>query len=147
MRAIIQRVKDCKMFIDNKLYSEIDKGLIVFLGITTTDTEKDVEYLANKIPKLRIFRDENNKLNLNISQVSGKIMVVSNFTIYGNTKGTNRPDFTKSASSEYALPLYTKLIELLNNQIATVHGQFGAHMEPTYVADGPINLIIDTMEK
>ncbi len=143
MRVIVQRVKNCKLNIEGNLHSQIDKGLLLYVGITNTDTQENAKYIADKVLKLRIFKDKNGKLNNSVLQENGSVMVVSNFTIYGSTKGTNRPDFSKSANSEYALPLYNFFIETLKQNINVATGVFGANMQVDYTCDGPINLIIE----
>ena len=144
MRAVIQRVNYAKLSVDGNVVSQIDKGLLILIGIKDSDTEKEVKYFADKISKLRIFEDENGKINLSANDVGAKYLLVSNFTLYGNTKGTNRPDFIKAARPEKAEPLYEMCLKLLNEKVPTLSGIFGAEMFIDMQADGPITLIMDS---
>ena len=112
MRAIIQSVNYATLKVDGKEVSKINKGFMILLGVGVNDTEKEAKYIADKIVKLRVFEDENGKMNLSASQVNGEFLLVSNFTLYGNTKGTNRPDFINSARPEKAEPLYEMVASL-----------------------------------
>ena len=144
MRALVQRVLKSNMKIDEKDYSSIGKGLIVFLGITHDDTEEDVIALANKIVKLRIFEDENDKMNLCITDVGGELHIVSQFTLYADCHHGNRPSFVEAAKPEKAIPLYEKFIEeckKLSVPVAT--GKFGADMKINYTNDGPISIMLE----
>lgn len=147
MKAIVQVVKKAKLTANNEEYSSISKGFVVLLGIHKDDTIKDLEYVANKIIKLRVFEDQNGKLNLSLKDVGGEILLVSNFTLYGNTKGTNRPDFINAGKSEMSKPLYEKCIELLSNEIPTKTGVFGADMQIDMTCDGPCTIIIESDNK
>ena len=144
MRAIIQRVNYATLSVEGKEISKINKGYMILLGVGVNDTEKEAKYIADKIVKLRVFEDENGKMNLSASQVGGEFLLVSNFTLYGNTKGTNRPDFINSARPEKAEPLYEMVANLLNQSIPTKTGVFGADMKIDMQADGPVTIIIDT---
>lgn len=144
MRAIIQRVNYATLKVDGKEVSKINKGFMILLGVGINDTEKEAKYIADKIVKLRVFEDENGKMNLSASQVNGEFLLVSNFTLYGNTKGTNRPDFINSARPEKAEPLYEMVASILNQSIPTKTGIFGADMKIDMQADGPVTIIIDT---
>ncbi len=149
MRAIVQRVTECTLKIDNQIHSQIGMGLLVLLGIEDTDTELDTEWLCNKIDTLRIFGDENGMMNLDIHDIQGELMIVSQFTLHASTRKGNRPSFTKAAKPDIALPLYEKFIEmsesLLGNSVAT--GKFGADMAINLVNDGPVTIILDTRNK
>ena len=144
MRAVVQVVKNATLVADGTEYSKIGKGFVVLLGISNQDTVKDVEYIANKLIKLRVFEDSNGKLNLALNDVDGEILLVSNFTLYGNTKGTNRPDFIQAGKPEMSKPLYEKCIQLLQEQVKTQTGVFGADMQISMVADGPCTIIIES---
>ena len=144
MRAVVQVVQSASLTANGEFYSTINKGFVVLLGIKTTDTIKDVEYIANKIIKLRVFEDENGKLNLNLNDINGEVMLVSNFTLYGNVKGTNRPDFINAAKPDISKPLYEKCINILKEQVPTKTGVFGADMKINMMADGPCTIIIDS---
>ena len=144
MRAVIQRVNYATLSVDKKEVSKIGKGFMILLGIHINDTEKEAKYIADKITKLRIFEDENERMNLSAGQIGGEFLLVSNFTLYGNTKGTNRPDFINAARPEKAEPLYEMVAKLLNEQIPTKTGIFGADMKIDMQADGPVTIVIDT---
>ena len=145
MIALIQKVKKAHVEINNKLYSQINRGILILLGIHTKDTKEDVQYLAKKIINARIFSDRNNKMNLNIEDISGSMLVVSQFTLYGNLKKGNRPSFINSASPHIAEPLYHNFISLLKEyNIKIETGKFGAMMDVNLINDGPVTLILDT---
>ena len=144
MRAVVQRVSYACLSVDGKEISKINKGFMILLGVGVNDTEKEAKYTADKIVKLRVFEDENGKMNLSAGQIGGEFLLVSNFTLYGNTKGTNRPDFINSARPEKAEPLYEMVASLLNQSIPTKTGVFGADMKIDMQADGPVTIIIDT---
>ena len=137
MKIVVQKVKKCILYSNGEKYSEIKNGMLVLVGVTTSDTEQTAQKIAQKILKLRIFDDENGKTNKNIFDASGEIMVVSNFTLYANLKGTNRPDFITSARPEQAEPLYNKLVDELRTQIKVATGCFRTYMEIEMIADGP----------
>lgn len=144
MRLIVQRVKKSVLTVDEKVVSSIDKGLLVFIGINNTDTEEHFDYLINKLTNLRIFPDENNKLNLSVKDIDGGIQLVSNFTIYADTSRGRRPDFRNCGSSEHSLPLYDKFVaKLKENHSKTVTGLFGEKMFIDAEIDGPLNIIIE----
>lgn len=134
MKAVVQRVKNSHLEIDGKLYSKIDNGLLVLLGVTHEDTKKEAEVLAEKIAKLRIFEDENEKMNLSVSDVGGSLHIVSQFTLYADSHHGNRPSFINAAKPEMANELYEYFIkycrEKLNMPVAT--GSFGAMMNITF---------------
>lgn len=149
MRIVIQRVSRASVSVDNIIVSEIDNGMLILLGIEDADTEEDIEWLCNKITKLRIFSDENDAMNLDISQIEGSFLVVSQFTLHAMTKKGNRPSFIKAARPEKAIPLYEKFIERLASisQRLVQCGKFGAMMDVELVNDGPVTIIIDTKNK
>lgn len=144
MRAVVQVVKNAKLKSNGSFFSEIGKGFVVMLGIKNNDTEKDVEYLMNKIEKLRVFKDENEKLNLSVKDVNGSVLLVSNFTLYGTTIGFNRPSFINSAHPELSLPLYNKAVEILSKNVSVKTGVFRTEMEIEATLDGPCTIIIDS---
>lgn len=146
MRAIIQRVKNGAVEINNKKVAEIGQGLVVLLGIESNDSEDDGRWLANKISKLRIFDDENNVPNLDINQTKGDIIVVSQFTLYAKTKKGTRPSYIKAARPEQAIPLYESFKTVLNDLMETEvqSGEFGADMQVYIQNDGPFTIFIDT---
>lgn len=144
MRAVIQRVNYAKLSVDGKVVSEINKGLLILLGVKNTDTEKEATYFADKLSKLRIFEDENGKMNLSANDVGAKYLLVSNFTLYGDAKGSNRPSFITAARPEKAEPLYELCLKLLNQKVPTKAGVFGAEMFIDMQADGPTTIILDS---
>lgn len=145
MRAVVTRVMGASVEIDGSLHSQIDKGLLVLLGVLDTDTEADAEYLAKKIADTRIFSDEQGKMNLSCRDIGGEIMVVSNFTLYGDTKKGNRPSFIRAARPEKADPLYEYFCGLLREHGYTVKtGVFGADMKLSSVNDGPVTLVMES---
>lgn len=146
MRVVVQRVERASVGIDNKLYSSIEKGLLVLLGIEDEDTEKDIDYLCKKVSKLRIFDDENGVMNLSVKDINGEILLVSQFTLHASTKKGNRPTYIRASKPDYAIPLYKKFISELEKEtereIKT--GEFGADMKVELINDGPVTIIIDT---
>ena len=149
MRAVIQRVLEAKVSIDELIHSEIKNGLLIFIGIEDSDSANDINYLANKICNLRIFSDADGKMNLNLKDTEGEILVVSQFTLHAKTKKGNRPSFIKAAKPEFAIPLYNnfciELQTLLQKQIQT--GKFGADMKISLINDGPVTILIDSKDK
>lgn len=147
MRTVIQRVKYARVSVDEKIIGEIDKGLLVFLGITHEDSIKEVKWLANKTKNLRIFEDEEEKMNLSLENVKGKILVISQFTLYGNSIKGNRPAFIEAAKPDLARDLYLKFVnELKSFDIEVQEGEFGADMKVELLNDGPVTIIIDTKD-
>ena len=144
MKIILQRVNSAKMFVNDKFMSEIKKGIVAYIGITHEDGLKEIEYCIDKLIHLRIFDDENGKLNLSLEDINGELLVVSNFTIYGNTKKGRRPSYTNSASAEKAKEVYDMfLLKLSENGISYQTGQFQQYMRIISESDGPVNLIIE----
>ncbi|GIV27669.1 MAG: D-aminoacyl-tRNA deacylase [Bacteroidia bacterium] len=149
MRALIQRVIKSKVIVDNQTVGKIGKGLLVLLAVGKEDTLEDVEWLASKIIQMRIFSDENGKMNKSVVDVNGEILVVSQFTLYASTKKGNRPSFTESAPPDMAKHLYEKFIEhcekLMNKRIQT--GVFAADMKVHLINDGPVTIWMDSKNK
>ena len=145
MKAVIQRVRNSKLEIDSKLYSKIDNGLLILLGVTHTDTKEDAIALAEKIVKLRIFEDENEKMNLSVTDVGGSLHIVSQFTLYADSHHGNRPSFINAAKPEYANELYEFFVDYcetyLKMNVAT--GSFGAMMHVSYINVGPVTIILE----
>lgn len=145
MRAVIQRVLESKLEIEGNEYSKIKKGFLVLLGVTHEDTEEEMRVLAEKISKLRVFEDENQKMNLSLKDVGGELHIVSQFTLYADCHHGNRPSFIDAAVPSYANELYEKFIkyciEDLNLEVST--GSFGADMKITLVNDGPVTIILE----
>ena len=146
MRALVQRVSIGSVEVENKIVGSIGLGLVVFLGITHSDTDKEIDFIINKIINLRIFGDENtDNFERSLVDINGELLIISQFTLYGETKKGRRPSFINSAKSEYAESIYNKFIEKLNNQEIKVQtGIFGAKMKVNIVNEGPITLMIDS---
>ena len=144
MKAVVQRVKKTELRVDGELISEIPFGLTVFLGVTTGDTEKEAAYLAKKIANLRIFEDENGKMNLSVQDVGGEVLLVSQFTLYGDASKGNRPSFTLAARPEIAEPLYEFTVNEVGRYGITVKkGVFGADMQISQHNDGPVTILLE----
>ena len=148
MKAVIQRVQYASVAVEGNIIGKIEKGFLILLGITHEDTEKDVLWLANKIKDLRVFEDENGKMNLSLEEVKGEVLIVSQFTLYGNCMKGRRPDFIDAARPELAIPLYEKFLETFQSfGIKTESGKFGADMKVELLNDGPVTLIIESKDK
>ena len=149
MRAVIQRVTQALVTIENKEFSKINNGLLVLLGIENEDTQEDILWLTNKIAKMRIFSDENGLMNKSVQDINGEILVISQVTLFASTKKGNRPGFTRSAKSEIAIPLYENFIQniqtLIQKPIQT--GKFGADMQVNLLNNGPVTITIDSKNK
>ena len=149
MKAVIQRVSGASVTIEEKKVASINKGLLILLGIVNDDSQEDIIWLSKKIANLRIFPDENGVMNKSLNEISGEIIVVSQFTLHASTKKGNRPSYIKAAKPEVAIPLYKTFINQLekdtDNTIQT--GEFGARMDVALVNDGPVTIIIDTKNK
>lgn len=149
MKAVLQRVSKSSVTIDEKIVASIQNGIVVLLGIEESDTNEDIEWLSLKIVNLRIFDDTNGVMNLSVKEISGELIVVSQFTLHASTKKGNRPSYIKAAKPEIAIPLYEKFIHQitldLGKKIQT--GQFGADMKVALINDGPVTILIDTKNK
>lgn len=146
MRIVLQRVKSASVSIDEVVVGNINQGFLLLVGVGPEDTSDDASYLARKIAGMRIFSDENGKMNLPIDQVGGKILSVSQFTLFADTKKGNRPSFTGAASPEAANQLYEEFNEILRREydLTVETGEFGADMQVSLVNDGPVTIILDT---
>lgn len=145
MRAVIQQVKNANVKVDNEEISKIDKGFLVFLGVKDTDTMDDLAYVKKKIEKLRIFEDKDGKMNLSLSDVGGKILLVSQFTLFGDVRKGNRPSFIEAARPEKANEFYEIMKnELIAEGFEVETGKFQTHMEVGLVNDGPTTILIDS---
>ena len=144
MKAVVQRVKKTTLSVDGQLISEIPFGLTVFLGVKAGDTEKEGDYIAKKIAGLRIFEDDNGKMNLSVKDVGGEVLLVSQFTLYGDASHGNRPSFTQAARPEIAQPLYEYVAkELSSYGIVVKTGVFGADMKIEQFNDGPVTILLE----
>lgn len=145
MRAIVQRVSQASVTVENKVISEIDKGLLVLLGIGREDGNADLDYLVSKVLGLRIFEDEDNKMNLSLKEIQGDLLVVSQFTLYGDARKGRRPSFTESAPPEMGELFYEKfLCKCRENGIEPKKGIFGADMKVNLINDGPVTILLDS---
>jgi D-tyrosyl-tRNA(Tyr) deacylase len=149
MKAVLQRVSDASVTINGALHSAIGPGLMILLGIEEADNQEDIEWLANKITNLRIFNDAEGVMNLSIKDIGGNMLLVSQFTLFANTKKGNRPSYIQAARPETAIPLYEAMITELEKQLGkpVKTGVFGADMKVALVNDGPVTIIIDTKNK
>jgi D-tyrosyl-tRNA(Tyr) deacylase len=146
MRVVIQRVSEAAVKIDGNIVGEISKGLLVLLGIAQEDNEQDALYLIQKLINLRIFSDADGKMNLSVQDCGGELLVVSQFTLYADTKKGNRPSYIRAARPEQAIPLYEFFLQELQKQFqgSIQTGQFGADMKVSLINDGPVTIIIDS---
>lgn len=144
MKVIVQRAKNAKVEIDNKIVGTIDNGLMLLVGFTHTDTEKEIDYMVNKVQNLRIFDDEEGVMNKSLKDINGEILSVSQFTLYGDTRKGNRPSYINAMHPEEATKLYDLFNEKLRNQNIKVEtGVFGADMKVSFTNDGPVTIILE----
>lgn len=147
MRAVVQRVTDASVTVAGKRVGGITKGLLVYLGVEQGDSDADLDYLVRKIPRMRIFTDDQGKMNLSVGEVDGQILVVSQFTLCADINKGNRPSFNPAAEPEVASATYLKFVERVTRQGYVVEtGEFGASMRVAYTNEGPVTIIIDTRE-
>ena len=145
MRAVLTRVKSASVTIDGKVVGKIGRGFLILLGVGPNDTEKECRYLAEKALGLRVFTDENDKMNLGLEAIKGEVLVVSQFTLYGNCRKGRRPSFTDAAGPELGERLYEKFLAVCEELgYPPQHGEFGADMQVESINDGPVTLILDT---
>ncbi len=145
MRAVVQKVGFSTVEVEDKLIGEIKQGLLVLLGVEDEDTESDVKYMVDKIINLRIFEDENDKMNLSLLDVKGDLMVISQFTLYGDCRKGRRPNFMAAAKPEFADTMYEKFLEESKKHVDNVAcGSFGAHMKVSLLNDGPVTILLDS---
>ncbi|MEA5139685.1 D-aminoacyl-tRNA deacylase [Arcicella rigui] len=149
MIAVIQRVSEASVSIEGNIKGAIQTGFLILLGITHHDTQEDVEWLSKKIVGMRIFSDEDGKMNLDLKSVNGNILLISQFTLHASTKKGNRPSFIEAARPEIAIPLYESMIQQLQKDLgqAIQTGEFGADMKVSLVNDGPVTILIDSKNK
>ena len=144
MRFIVQRVSKSKVIVDNKKVGEIEQGFLVLIGITHDDTRETADLMIKKLLNLRVFSDENDKMNLSLKDVDGKLLLVSQFTLYANCKRGNRPDFMNAAKPDYANELYEYIVDKCKNENCEVQtGIFGADMKVELLNDGPVTIILE----
>ena len=149
MRAVIQRVKEASVKVDGNITGQIGKGLLVLVGIEDADTEEDIEWLTKKIAGMRIFDDQNGVMNLSVMDIDGRILAVSQFTLFGSTKKGNRPSWIRASKGPFAEPMYEKFCMSLEKETGkkTEKGIFGADMKVLLLNDGPVTIIMDTKNK
>ena len=149
MKTVIQRVSQSSVTINNEIVAQIQKGVLVLVGIEDADQQEDIVWLASKIANLRIFADENDIMNLSVKEINGDVIVVSQFTLHAQTQKGNRPSYIKASKPEIAIPMYEKFIQHLELELgkSIQTGQFGADMKVALVNDGPVTIIIDSKNK
>lgn len=147
MKVVIQRSKNSNVVIDDKIYNEIDKGLVVLSCFTQGDTFEDIDYIVKKIVNLRIFDDDSGIMNKSVIDISGSILSISQFTLYADTKKGNRPSYINALNGDDAVELYNYFNHKLNEYVNTVTGVFGADMQVNITNDGPVTIIIDSKNK
>ena len=149
MKTVIQRVSSASVTIDNKIVADIQKGLLVLVGIEDADAQEDINWLCPKIANLRIFGDENDVMNLSVKDINGEVIVVSQFTLHASTKKGNRPSYIKASKPEIAIPLYENFVKTLEKELdkKVQTGVFGADMKVALVNDGPVTILIDSKNK
>ena len=149
MRVVLQRVSEANVTIDDVIVGSIGRGLLILLGIESDDDQADVDWLAAKISKLRIFSDDEGLMNCSINDVNGDVLIVSQFTLHAKTKKGNRPSFIEAARPEVAIPLYEAFVKRLSedSQSQVLTGQFGANMQVNLCNDGPVTILIDSKNK
>ncbi|MGN1363653.1 MAG: D-aminoacyl-tRNA deacylase [Methanobrevibacter sp.] len=143
MRLVVQRVSNASVKVDNKITGKIDNGLMVLVGIGENDTEKELDYMVRKLLRLRVFEDEKDKMNVSIQDVNGELLLVPQFTLYGDVSHNNRPNFSKAMDPENADKLFNKFVEKCGEHIHVETGVFGAYMNVELVNEGPVTIIID----
>ncbi|OPJ56774.1 D-aminoacyl-tRNA deacylase [Alkalithermobacter paradoxus] len=145
MRAVVQRVLSSKVTVNGDVVGEIGKGLMILLGVTHSDTASDIKYLVEKILNLRVFEDNEGKMNLSLMDIKGELLVVSQFTLYGDCRKGRRPSFTEAAKPEYANKLYEEFIdECIKLGVKVEKGKFGADMKVDILNDGPVTMLLDS---
>ncbi|KXB65030.1 D-aminoacyl-tRNA deacylase [Aedoeadaptatus coxii] len=145
MRAVVQRVKRAAVTVDGEFISSIERGMMVLVGVSTEDTKKDMEYIGNKIVGLRIFEDEEGVMNVNAADSGSEIMIVSQFTLYGDGRKGNRPSYIRAAKGDVSEPMYEDLIRYVESKgFSVARGKFGADMSIDMVADGPVTILLDS---
>ena len=149
MRTVIQRVTNASVTVEAKVVAEIQKGLLVFVGIEEADSQEDLDWLVTKITQLRIFNDENEVMNLSVQDIDGDVLVVSQFTLHAATKKGNRPSYIKAAKPDFAIPMYERFVKALESKLGkkVPTGIFGADMKVLLLNDGPVTILIDSKNR
>jgi len=149
MRVVIQRVSSASVTIDGSVKSAIEKGLLILLGIENADTDEDIDWLVKKIYQLRVFDDENGVMNKSLEETGGSALVISQFTLHANTKKGNRPSYIRASKPGFAIPMYEKFLNAMENKLGKPvgSGEFGADMKVNLLNDGPVTIIIDSQNK
>ena len=149
MKIVLQRVSQASVTVDQKKVAEIEKGLLILVGIEDADTQEDIDWLAGKIIKMRIFGDENNVMNCSVQDIDGDIIVVSQFTLHASTKKGNRPSYIKASKPEFAIPMYESFVKSLEKEFQkkVQTGIFGADMKVNLLNDGPVTIVMDSKNK
>ena len=149
MRVVIQRVTNASVTVEAKVVAEIQKGLLVFVGIEEADSQEDLDWLVTKITQLRIFNDENEVMNLSVQDIDGDVLVVSQFTLHAATKKGNRPSYIKAAKPDFAIPMYERFVKALESKLGkkVPTGIFGADMKVLLLNDGPVTILIDSKNR
>lgn len=149
MKIVLQRVSEASVTVDNKKTADIQKGLLVLVGIEDADTQEDIDWLAGKIIKMRIFGDENDVMNCSVQDIDGDIIVVSQFTLHASTKKGNRPSYIKAAKPDFAIPMYENFVQALEKEFGkkVQTGIFGADMKVSLLNDGPVTIIMDSKNR
>ena len=145
MRCVIQRVSEAAVRVDGEVIGQIGKGYMALIGVEVEDTQEDLNYIAKKVSGLRIFEDENGKMNLSLADVQGQILAISQFTLFGDARGGRRPSFITAARPDLAVPMYEKLVQTWRGEgIHVEMGRFGADMKVSLVNDGPVTILLDS---
>lgn len=148
MRAVIQRVEQASVSVENEVIGSIGKGFLVLLGVSDSDTEADLDYMIKKITNMRIFKDENDKMNLALKDVDGQLLIVSQFTLYADTKKGNRPSFIEAGAPDFSKKMYLEFIHRCRTLgFETQEGEFGADMKISLVNDGPVTITLDSIQR
>ncbi len=149
MRVVIQKVEKAQVMVEGKEHASVGRGLLVFLGVESADTTEDIDWLAGKISRLRVFNDEQRVMNLSVQDVDGEILVISQFTLHASTKKGNRPSYIRSAKPDHAIPMYEAFVNKLREEsgCGVCSGEFGAYMRVSLVNDGPVTISIDSKNK
>ena len=143
MKVVVQKVNEASVTVNNKLINRIDKGLLLLVGFTQNDNIDNIKWMVNKVINLRIFKDDNNIMNLSVKDIKGSILSISQFTLYGDANKGNRPSYINALNGELAEPLYEEFNKLLNNEIETKDGIFGEDMKISLINDGPTTIILE----